>query len=251
MRPTASHSPNASSGDRIETVTAHDAGQFGAYLRLPPAGHGPGVVLVQEVFGVNDYVRAVAARLALLGYVVAAPDLYWRIEPGLALAHDDEGLARGMQLAGQLDHDRAVDDLDATAAHLRGLGEVVDRVGAVGFCLGGTLAFHLAARAQIDATVSYYGSGVPDSLETLRDVDRPILFHFGGADEYIPRGAVERVVQAAADSPVATCHLHEAAGHAFDNHESARFHQARPAVAAWGLSAAFLEYHLRPGDLDA
>lgn len=241
---------NAPSSNRIETVPTVD-GHLGAFVQPPPAGHGPAVVLVQEIFGVNDYIRAVAQRLALLGYVVAAPDLYWRLEPGVALGHDDQGMAKGMELARRLEPGRAVEDLDATVAHLRTMPEVVDRVGVVGFCLGGTLAFHLAAHTLIDATVSYYGSGVPDALDALRDIDRPILFHFGGADQHIPRAAVDRVARAAADSPVATCHVHEGAGHAFDNHDAAQYHQPRPAVTAWGLTAAFLEYQLRPGDLDA
>jgi carboxymethylenebutenolidase len=232
--------------DLSERVRADD-GEFGAMTRLPPSGSGPGIVLVQEIFGVNAYLESVADRLAVLGYTVVAPDLYWRIEPGIALTHSDEDLARGMELGQQLDGELAVGDLAATLAHARQMDEVEGGVGVLGFCMGGTLAYHLAAGFDPDVCVSYYGSGVPDALGRMGEIDRPTIFHFGGDDPYIERAGVDAVGRAAADSDVADFHVWEGAGHAFDNLKSERFHQPEPAIAAWGVTATFLAHHF-PAD---
>lgn len=226
--------------ERVRT----DDGELGALRRLPPAGSGPGVVLVQEIFGVNAYLECVADRLAVLGYVVVAPDLYWRIEPGIALTHSDEDLARGMELGQQLDPELAVGDLVATLAHVRTMDSVAGGAGVLGFCLGGTLAYHLAATADPDVCVSYYGSGVPGALDRMKEITCPTIFHFGGDDPYIPRDQVDAVGDAAAESDVADFHVWEGAGHAFDNLKSERFHQPEPAIAAWGVTATFLATHL-------
>ncbi len=233
---------------RSLTVPAPDEGSFEGHCAVPDAGRGPGILLIQEIFGVNDYIRAVADRLALLGYVVLAPNVFWRIRPGVALDGDTEdGLADGLALGQQLDVPAAVRDLAAALDHLRGLDEVDGPVGAVGFCLGGTLAYLLAAAADPDAVVSYYGSGVPGALDRLDDIDAPLLCHFGGADPYIARDDVDRVAAAAQDRPGVDVRVHEGAGHAFDNHESTRFSMPRPAVAAWGVTAVFLDRELNAG----
>jgi carboxymethylenebutenolidase len=230
-----------------ERIQARDGGEFGALCRVPASGSGPGIVLVQEIFGVNEYLEDVAARLAVLGYTTVAPDLFWRIEPGIALSHGDEDLERALGLGQQLDPAKAVEDLDATLAHVREMDAVAGGVGVLGFCLGGTLAYHLAVESEPDVCVSYYGSGVPDARDRIGAVDCPILFHFGGADPYIERDRVDAVGEAAAEHAGAVFHVWEGAGHAFDNLKSARFHQPSPAVAAWGVTAVFLAEHLPVG----
>lgn len=149
-------------------------------------GRWPGVLLVQEIFGVGDYMEAVAQDLVALGYVVAAPDMFWRIEPNWTTEHNEEALPKGMSMVSQFDWEKGVEDAAAALGVLKGLPEV-GKVGVLGFCFGGTLAYLLAARAEVDSLVSFYGSGVPGMLEHLDAVQAPAQFHFGGDDPYIPR----------------------------------------------------------------
>jgi carboxymethylenebutenolidase len=229
---------------RIETGD----GAFDAHLALPAAGGGPGLVLLHEIFGVNGYVRDAARRLAGLGYVVVAPDLFWRTQPGLELGHDEAGLRAGMAAAGQLDGEAAVADAIAALAALRALPEVAgDRAGVAGFCLGGTLAYRVAAGADPDVAVVYYGSGIPGALGDAAAITCPTIMHWGGADPYIPREQVDAVAAMAASHDLIECHVHEGAGHAFDN-PAPMFADPAARAAAWELTAAFLARELPPRD---
>ncbi len=126
---------------RSERITIAQ-GELAAHVALPASGSGPGMLLLHEIFGLNVYVRDSAQRLAELGYVVLAPDLYWRTQPGLELDHDDAGLEAGMAAAQKLDVGVAVGDAVAALDVLRSMPEVRDRrAGVIGFCLGGTLAY--------------------------------------------------------------------------------------------------------------
>lgn len=222
---------------RVERVRTSD-GELDAHVVLPEAGSGPGIVVLQEIFGVGDYIKESAERLAGLGYVAMAPDLYWRIEPGIALGHD---LDRAFEIVQKLDMELAVrDSIDALGA-LRALPEVTDgRAGVLGFCLGGTLAFGVAINGDPDVAVCYYGSGIPDMLDRAGSIRCPVLFHFGGQDPYIPREQVDRVCDFADSHPNMECHIQEDAGHAFDNHEAPMFHQPEPAARAWEITREFL-----------
>ena len=206
----------------------------------PAAGSGPGMLVIQEIFGVGPYIKAVGERLAAAGYVVGAPDLYWRFAPGYQAGHDEAGLADAMQQVANLDPGKAVADSIAALEHLAGLGETTARPGVIGFCLGGTLAFGVAAADDPAACVSYYGSGVPDMLDRLPDVGCPTLFHFGADDSYIPADGVEALAAALAPHMVLNV---EAAGHAFDNHEAPMFWNEAAAKAAWSKTMAFLAEH--------
>jgi carboxymethylenebutenolidase len=228
---------------RVESVETTD-GSFDLSLWLPAAGAGPGLLLIQEVFGVSDYIRAVAEDLAALGYVVGAPDLFWRLEPGYQAEHDQEGLTRSLELASRFDAEQGVADAGAALDHLAALPEVEGGIGVIGFCLGGTIAYFLAAQADMAAVVSFYGSGVPDSLEALDLISSPLQFHFGGSDPYIPRDQVARVEQAAAGRDNVEIHVEEDAGHAFHNRKSPLFHMPEPAARAWRRTEEFLQRHL-------
>lgn len=230
---------------REERITIPD-GELAAHVALPAAGSGPGLVLLHEIFGVNDYVRAGAQRLAGLGYVVLAPDLFWRTQPGLALAHTDAGIEAGMAAAGKLDFEAAVGDVIAALALMRSMPEVLGgRAGVIGFCLGGTLAYQAAVHGTPDVAVVYYGSGVPGALDAAAQITCPTLMHWGGDDPYIPREQVDAVAAMAAAHEQIECHVHEGAGHAFDNH-LAKFHVPEARAAAWELTAAFLARELPP-----
>jgi len=216
---------------------------------VPASGRGPGMLLLHEIFGVNVYVRDNARRLAELGYVVLAPDLYWRTQPGLELAHDDAGLQAGLAAMQQLDVSAAADDAVAALDVLRAMAEVTGggRAGVLGFCLGGTLAYEVAVRGEPDVAVVYYGSGVPDSLDAADEIRCPTIMHWGGADPFIPREQVDAVAAMAEGHPLIECHVHEGAGHAFDNHRAPRFHKPDAAAAAWELTTAFLARELPVG----
>jgi len=227
-----------------ETIAIPD-GELAAHVAVPATGGGPGILLLHEIFGVNDYVRDSARRLAELGYVVLAPDLFWRTQPGLELAHDDAGLQAGLAAMQRLDVPAAARDAVAALEVLRSRDDVDGRrAGVLGFCLGGTLAYQVAAQGDPDAAVVYYGSGIPDALGAAGEIRCPTIMHWGGADPFIPREQVDAVAAMAAGRDNIECHVHEGAGHAFDNHRAERFHMPEPRAAAWELTAAFLAREL-------
>jgi carboxymethylenebutenolidase len=212
-----------------------------AHVVLPDSGSGPGIVVLQEIFGVGGYIKESADRLAGLGYVALAPDLYWRIGPGIALGHDEAGLSKAFETVQKLDTDLAVrDSIDALRA-LRELPEVPDgQAGVLGFCLGGTLAFGVAIDGDPDVAVCYYGSGIAGMLDRADRISCPVLFHFGGQDQYIAREQIDTVSSFAASRPGMECRIQEDAGHAFDNHEAPMFHQPEAAARAWEITREFL-----------
>src|SRR5438445_6890707 len=152
---------------RRERITAADGHEFDGHLELPAAGAGPGLVVVQEIFGVTNYVKGVCTRLAALGYVAMAPDLYSRIEPGIAYdERAEDSLPKAFTAMQRLDVPSAVDDAIAALAHLRDVPEVADRrAGIIGFCLGGGIAYFVAAKADPAVAVCYSGSAIPGALE--------------------------------------------------------------------------------------
>jgi len=232
---------------RVESVPV-SGGVFDLTVWLPAAGTGPGLLLIQEIYGVSDYIRAVAEDLAELAYVVGAPDLFWRLTPGYQAAHDAAGLATSLEMGSRFDFEQGVTDAGAALDHLAALPEVRGGTGAIGFCLGGSIAYFLAARsAAPTAAVAFYGSAVPDSLAVLDQISVPLQFHFGGSDPYITRDQVARVEQAVAGQANVELHVEEAAGHAFHNRKAPMFHNPEPAARAWRRTEDFLRRHLPTG----
>jgi carboxymethylenebutenolidase len=225
-----------------QTTIDTDDGPMPAHLWLPPTGTGPGLVLVQEIFGVSSYIRDRGRDLAELGYVVCAPEIYWRLPDAEVDESDPEVLGRAMALVSQVDWQTAVSDVQATLRHVRGLSEVTGGVGLIGFCFGGGLAFHVAAVDHVDALVSYYGSALGDLTELAADVDAPSLHHFGTADAFIPAETIERV-RAAVTAAGAQFETYEGANHAFDNPMPA-FHHPQASADAWQVTVRFLNQHL-------
>lgn len=224
---------------RVDQVTVHD-GTFDLPVWLPGTGSGPGLVLIQEVFGLDDYLRSVAADLAALGYVVVVPELFWRLRRHWSSTHDEQGVAASLAVVGEFDQEIGRSDVLAALAHLRAMPEVTGGAGVFGFCLGGSLAFASAAYAAPDLAVSFYGTTVPENIGLLDEITCPIQFHFGGNDPYIPREAVRRVEAAVAAHPGAEIHIQEEAGHAFHNNVAPMFHHPEGAARAWTLTKSFL-----------
>jgi carboxymethylenebutenolidase len=225
------------------SIPTHDGQAFQGYLALPPAGTGPALVLIQEIWGVNAHIRAVADAYALDGYVVLAPDVFWRQEPGVDLAYDDAGTQRAYQLMQNLDGPNAVKDLQAAAHVLRQRPETQGKVGVVGYCMGGRLAFELAATGAVDTAVCYYGGRIQERLEIAPSVQVPVLFHYAALDAHIPATAVDAVKQAFAGHSHAQFHIYEGVDHGFNCWGRAMYSQ-RAAALAKGRTLEWLSVHL-------
>ena len=227
------------------TSVTTPAGAMGAYLALPPGGKGPGLLLLQEIFGVNAHIRSVAEQYALAGFVVLAPDVFWRQAPRVELGYEGADRQRGVQLATALQPDDVVADLQAATAALRARPEVVDaagqpaKVAAIGYCMGGRLAYSAAALAGVDAAVAYYGGGIQGQLALAPRVSCPIQFHYAGQDDHIPSEAVQAVRAAMAHNPAAELLVYPGAQHGFNCWARASYH-APSAALAHGRSLVFL-----------
>lgn len=220
-------------------------GPMPADLFPPTNDAAPTLILCQEIFGVTDYVRRRARDLAALGYGVLTPHFYWRLgangtAPVIAETGAD-ALQRAMDLSGRLDFEAAV--RDGATAHTFAR-ESADRVGLIGFCFGGGLAFAIAARTDTDALISYYGSGLPDMLDLAPDVRCPSLHHFGEADSFIDAEARGRIREAVTATG-AVWQGHPGADHAFDNDDAGWYHPEASATA-WASTLEFLRSQLPP-----
>jgi carboxymethylenebutenolidase len=231
---------------RTETIRAADGGEFAGHVVVPDAGSGPGLLVVQEIFGLSPYLEAVCERVAALGYVALAPDLFWRLEPGVAIDEQDpDALQRGIGYRQRLDFEKAVEDAVAALGHLTSLPEVAGaRTGVMGFCLGGGISYRVAAGANPDCAICYYGSDIPASLGLAGDVSCPILFQFGLADQFLPLEGQEAIRAAFRGRPEAEFYEHPGANHAFDNFNSAMFHHPEASARAWEQTRDFLRARL-------
>lgn len=221
-------------------------GDLPAHLWLPESGRGPGVLLLQEIFGISRYLEQRAADLAALGYVVLAPEIFWR----LGVRRVPEGpdmLEEAMALLQRVDWDAAVGDAAAAFDALAARPEVAPEPAAggaapapavLGFCFGGGLGFHLAAVRRPSCLVSYYGSALPGLLHLAPRVTTPSLHHFGLADGFVPRAEVERV-RDAVGGPETVFETYEGADHAFDNPDLT-FHHPEASERAWERTVTFL-----------
>lgn len=216
--------------------------RFQGFLALPPAGSGPGLVLYQEIFGVNRHIRAVAQQYALDGFVVLAPDLFWRQAEKVELGYDGADRDRGIEMMKKLDPAGLKADVASSVATLRAVPEVAGRkVGAIGYCLGGRLAYLTAAQTDVDAAVSYYGGGVHDNLQLAASIQAPMQFHYAETDASIPLEAVEKV--RAAMGKRAEVFVYPGASHGFNCWDRSAYHPASAALAH-GRSLAFLAQQL-------
>lgn len=212
---------------------------FDAYLARPPAGDGPGLVLFQEIFGVNEHIRTVAEQYALDGFVVLAPDIFWRAQRRVDLGYEGEQRQRGIELATQLKGTEVGLDMVAAVAALRARPEVDGgKVGAIGYCMGGRLAFLSAATAGVNAAVAYYGGGIQDQLDKAAAIRCPVQFHYAERDDHIPPAAVDKV-RTAMHGRAAEVHVYTDAMHGFSCWARSSYH-APSAALAHGRSLQFL-----------
>jgi carboxymethylenebutenolidase len=212
------------------TVTAKDGGSFKAYLAKPEKGSGPGIVLLQEIFGVNQYIRDVADYYAEEGYVVLAPDLFWRLEPGVELSEAQFDKAFGLYQ--KFDVPKAVEDIAASVAALRAQPGCAGKIGALGFCLGGALAYLAAAHCGVDCAVGYYGVGIEKMLDLVPRIKCPMALHFAAEDKFVPEAAREQVKAAFAGNSNVEIYVYPGVDHAF----------ARPGGHAYNKPAAMMAH---------
>jgi carboxymethylenebutenolidase len=196
-------------------VKSFDGGEFEVYLALPASGYGPGIVVLQEIFGINQYLRDVADWYAAHGFVAVVPDLFWRIQPGIELSDRGDDWKRAIELYQKIDEAKAVEDAAATLEFLRKHPACSGRAGALGFCMGGNLAYLLSVRFKPDCAVSYYGVGIEKSLDEAKNLNNPLLLHIGGLDKFCPPEAQAQIQAALDANPLVTIHDYPGMDHAF------------------------------------
>ena len=223
------------------TVQASDGtGSFSAYLLEPKSKPAGVVVLIQEVLGVNQAMRDIAAWVADLGFIAVCPDLFWRIEPGIDITDKSEAeWKQAFELFGKFDQVKGIDDLKSTVAAARKLPRANGKVATMGYCLGGRLAFMMAEQSDADANISYYGVGLDNLLGDLGKVAKPLVVHSADKDEFFPAEGRAKVVEAVKSHRQVGCYVYPNADHAFARVGGVHW-DGRSAAIANGRSAEAL-----------
>ncbi len=201
------------------TIPADDGQSFEGYLSVPESGSGPGLVLVQEIFGVNSSIRSTCDYFADEGFVTLAPDLFWRFEPRLEIPFDEAGLKKAFALHTEYDYELGVTDMGHTLAALKAQPECLGPVGVTGFCMGGTFAYLAATRLGVDMAAGYYGTKIAQYLDEAPKVGCPTVLHFGEEDHTTPPEVIDKIRGALGDNPKVDIEVYPGAPHAFANPE--------------------------------
>lgn len=222
-----------------ETIpTLEGDASFGAYVAKPKGAAKGAIIVIQEIFGVNPGIRQKCDKLAAEGWLAVAPDLFWRLKPGIELDPDVQAeFSQALEWMGQFDQDAGIRDIEATIHHIRRtLG--VAKVGCVGYCLGGRLAYMTAARTDIDASVGYYGVGIDGLLGEKHAISNPLMLHIPTADGFVPPETQAAMHTALDDHPRVTLHDYEGLDHGFATETGLR-RQEEAATLADSRTAAF------------
>jgi carboxymethylenebutenolidase len=230
--------------ETVSISTLSGEGSFDCYCARPASQASAAIVVIQEIFGVNRGIRQKCDRLAAEGYLALAPDLFWRLQPNVELDPDVEAeFNAALDLMGKFDQDQAVRDIEATIRHARdALGCV--KVGAVGYCLGGRLAFMTAARTDADASVGYYAVGVDNLLREKHAIANPLLLHIPTADHFVPAEVQKAMHEGLDDHPKVTLHDYEGLDHGFAT-EFGKRRNEEAAQLADKRTSEFFARHLR------
>jgi carboxymethylenebutenolidase len=216
---------------------------FGAYIAQPDGSPRGAIIVIQEIFGVNPGIRQKCDKLAAEGYLAVAPDLFWRLQPETSLDPDVESeFTTALDLMGKFNQDAGIRDIEATIRHIRSTHGVA-KVGCVGYCLGGRLAFMTAARTDIDASVGYYGVGIDGLLGEKHAIAKPLMLHIPTADGFVPRETQAAMHEGLGDHPKVTLHDYEGLDHGFATETGKRRHE-EAAQLADSRTAAFFAEHL-------
>lgn len=214
-------------------IKAKDGGTFSAFVSYPDTDlSAPGVIVIQEIFGVNENMRNICLNLSQAGYIALCPDLFWRLEPGVELTDKTEkDWQKGFELYQRFDSDQGVEDLKDALGYLRQQKDCTGKVGTIGYCLGGRLAFLMAERSDADCNVSYYGVGIESHLNDSAKIKKPLLMHMAGKDKFVPFAAQQKIRTALNSHSNVELHVYQDMDHAFarvggQHYDSAAAHQA-------------------------
>ena len=227
-----------------QTTVRANGGTFEAYVASPRDVPGPALLLIQEIFGVNQTMRRLADDLSLLGYTVVCPDIFWRIKPGIQLnTYSQDEWKQAFELFQKFDVDKGVDDLKATLAALRKHPACSGKAGSVGYCLGGKLAYLMATRSDSDCNVSYYGVGIQDNLAEAKNIRKPLLLHIAENDQFVPPEAQAKIKEALKGNKLVTIYSYPGVNHAFAR-PGGQHYDKKAADLANRRTAEFLKKHL-------
>jgi carboxymethylenebutenolidase len=190
---------------------------FDSYLARPPAGVGPGLIILTEMWGITALNRDMADAFARQGWCALVPNMFWHSELTGVLAYEEPERSRAWARLRAFDFDRAADDVRTAAGWLRASRSCSGKIAAIGFCMGGRTAFLAASRAGIDAAAALYALGIAQHLDEIATVPCPLQLHYGLNDQHIPRSEIDAVSRAAQDNRNITIHLYPGAGHGFFN----------------------------------
>jgi carboxymethylenebutenolidase len=217
-------------GEEIR-ITAADGGTFAGYLALPARTPAPGLLVLPEIFNSNPHIRSVADGYAADGFIALAPDVYWRQEPGSYLPYTDDGRAKAWALSGRLDNDQLTRDLGDAIAALRARPDCNGKIGVMGFCLGGLLAYLASVRLPIDAAVSYYGVKIDPHLGEADRLGCPLLMHFAGNDPHVPPESVAAIQARLGGLSNVSIHLYPGMEHGFNRKGYPPYNEAAATLA--------------------
>ncbi len=220
-----------------------DDGSFSAYVAEPKVKSGNqagAVMLIQEIFGINQAMRDIAAWVADIGFIAVCPDLFWRIEPNVDITDkSDAEWKKAFELFNAFDQQKGIEDLKATVAASRKLPGCNGRVGTMGYCLGGRLAFMMAEQSDTEVNVSYYGVGLDNLLGDIGKVTRPLILHIADQDEFFPPEGRATVIDGVKPNKQIACYVYPNANHAFARVGGVHWN-GRAATIANGRSAEAL-----------
>ncbi len=201
--------------ETVTVPTLSGTEKFGAYVARPANKPRAAIVVIQEIFGVNAGIRRKCDKLAEDGYLAVAPDLFWRLEPEIELDPDVEPeFQRALDLMGKFDQDQGIRDIEATIHYIRN-EEGVPKVGCVGYCLGGRLAYMTAARTDVNASVGYYGVGIDGLLDEKHAIAHPLMLHIPTEDGFVDKDTQKAMHEGLDDHPKVTLYDYEGLDHGF------------------------------------
>ncbi len=200
----------------IEIGTLEGDGSFPAYVSEPEGKPRAAIIVIQEIFGVNPGIRRKCDTWAEKGYLAIAPDLFWRLKPGVELDPDvEQEFEQALELMSQFDQDQGVRDIEAAIGEARNRLSVNRKVGCVGFCLGGRLAFMTSTRTDVDASVGYYAVGVDGLLGEKGAIAKPLMLHIAGADHFVGPDIQRAMHEGLDDHPKVVLHDYPGEDHGF------------------------------------
>ena len=226
-------------------VPSRDGKKFNAYVVMPEAFPAPVVIVIQEIFGINEEMRQKCSDYAAQGYIAVCPDLFWRIQPGIELTDKtEEEWEKAFELFKKFDVDKGVDDLKATMHTFRGHAKSTGKIGCVGYCLGGKLSYLLACRSAIDAAVGYYGVDIDTFIDESSNIENKLMLHIAEEDEYVSKAAQKTIKSRLKNKPEVIIHSYPGVDHAFARSEGAHFDK-NAAQKANRETASFFKEHLK------